>query len=157
MQFGGTALLAGQVVVVRARHVQRRVDHLRDRLDLRAQLLLDAVQGEAVLVRDQVDGDTQVAEPPRAPDTMQVRLRHAGEVEVDHHVDRLHVYTSGEEVGAHQVAAKARAEVVEHAVAMRLCHARVNVIATVSQFCDLLSEKFHALRWITEYYRLVYL
>lgn len=52
------ALLVVRAVVRRARHVQRRVDDLGDGLDLRAQLLLDAVQREPVLVRDQVDGDT---------------------------------------------------------------------------------------------------
>ena len=37
--------------------VERLVDDLRDGLDLRAQLLLDAVKGEPVVVGDQVDGD----------------------------------------------------------------------------------------------------
>ena len=37
--------------------------YLRDRLDLCAQLLLDPVEGEAVVVRDQVNGYTQVTEP----------------------------------------------------------------------------------------------
>ena len=37
--------------------VERLVDHLRDGLDLGAKLLLDAVEGEPVVVGDQVDGD----------------------------------------------------------------------------------------------------
>ena len=40
------------------RDVEWLVDHLWDGLDLRAQLLLDAVQGEAIVVSDQVDGNT---------------------------------------------------------------------------------------------------
>ena len=79
-------------------HVERRVNHLGDRLDLRAQLALDTVQTEAVLVRDEVDGDAEVAEPSRPADPVQVRLGHAREVKVDDHVDGLDVDTTREEV-----------------------------------------------------------
>lgn len=115
------------------------------------------MQGEPIIVRDQIDGDTEVAEAARAPDAVQVRLRHTWEVEVDHHVDGLHVDAPREQIRAHKVAAQPRAEIVEHAVAVRLRHARVNVIAAVAQLCYLLGQKLHTLSWITEYYRLVYL
>ncbi len=39
--------------------------HLGDGLDLGAQLLLDPVQGESIVVGDQVDRHTQVSEPTR--------------------------------------------------------------------------------------------
>lgn len=136
---GGTALLVGRVVVG-ARHVQCRVDHLRDRLYLRAELLLDAVQGEPILVRDQVDRDTEVTETSRATDAVKVGLRHAREVEINDDVDRLHVDTSCKEIGTDQIAAETCAEVVEHAVAMRLRHARVYVVAAVAQLRYLLGE-----------------
>ena len=42
-------------------HVEGLVDVPGDRFDLRAQLLLDSVEGESVIVGDQVDGDSQVA------------------------------------------------------------------------------------------------
>lgn len=92
-----------------------------------------------------------------ATDAVQIGFGHAREVEVDDHVDGLHVNTAGEEVGAHQVAAQAGAEVVEDAVAVRLRHARVDVVATISQLCYLFGEQFHTLRWVAEYYRLIYL
>ena len=44
-------------------HVEGLVDIPGDGFDLRAQLLLDSVEGESVIVGDQVDGDTKVAEP----------------------------------------------------------------------------------------------
>ena len=44
-------------------HVEGLVDVPGDGFDLRAQLLLDSVEGESVIVGDQVDGDTKVAEP----------------------------------------------------------------------------------------------
>ena len=46
--------------------VEGPIDVGRDGLDLRAQLLLDAVQRVPVLVGDQVHGQPQVAEPPRS-------------------------------------------------------------------------------------------
>ena len=51
---------------------------------------------------------------------MQVCLSHLGEVKVDDDVDRLDVDTAGEEVTAHEVAAQAGAEVVEHSVTVSL-------------------------------------
>lgn len=88
---------------------------------------------------------------------MQVGLRHAREVEVDDDVDGLHVDTAREQVRAHEVAAEAGAEVVEHAVTVRLRHARVDVVAAVAQLRDLLGQQLHALRRVAEYDRLVYL
>ena len=51
---------------------------------------------------------------------MQVCLGHLGEVKVDDDVDCLDVDTAGEEVTAHEVAAQAGAEVVEHSVTVSL-------------------------------------
>lgn len=115
------------------------------------------MQGEPILVRDQVDGDTEVAEPTRAPDAVEVRLRHARKVEVDDDVDGLHVDTAREQVRAHEVAAQPRAEVVEHAVAVRLRHARVDVVAAVAQLGYLFGQKLHSLSRIAEYDGLIYL
>lgn len=152
---GGGAALLVRLLFAGARHVERGVDDLGDGLDLGAQLLLDAVQREAVLVRDEVDGDAEVAEAARAPDAVQVGLGHAREVEVDDHVDGLHVDAAREQVGAHEVAAQAGAEVVEHAVAVRLRHARVDVVAAVAQLRDLLGQQLHALGRVAEYNGLV--
>lgn len=51
-------LLAG--LAVELGHVEALVDDAGDGLYVGAQLLLDALQVEAVIVRDQVDGQTQV-------------------------------------------------------------------------------------------------
>ena len=52
----------------------------------------------AVIVGDKVDGQTQVPKPTGATDAVEVRLGILGEVEVDHHVDRLDVDTAREQV-----------------------------------------------------------
>lgn len=72
--------------------------------------LLDAEEVVAVLVGDEVDGQTKVPEPPGAADAVQVRLGVLGEVEIDHHVDRLDVDTAGEQVCNMAAAAAAAAE-----------------------------------------------
>lgn len=69
-----------------------------NRFDLRSKLLFDAVQGEAVLVRYQVDRDPEVTESSRATDTMKVRLRHLGKVEVDHNIHCLDIYSPRKQI-----------------------------------------------------------
>lgn len=69
-----------------------------DGFDLRAQLLLNLVQVEPVIVGDEVDGETQVAESPRATHTMQIGLGVFGKVKVDNHIDSLHVNATREQV-----------------------------------------------------------
>ena len=100
--------------------VEALVDVPGDGLDLCAQLRLNPVERESVIVGDQVDGHSEVTISAAAPDPVQVSLSHLGEVEVDDHVDGLDVDTAGEEVAADQVPAQAGAEVVEHSVAMSL-------------------------------------
>ena len=78
--------------------VEALVDHLGDGADLRAELVLDSVQGEAVVVCNEVEGDTEVAEAAGPTDAVEVGLCHLGEVEVDDDIDCLDVDTTGEEV-----------------------------------------------------------
>lgn len=56
------------------------------------------MKSEPVLVRDKVDGDTEVAEASGTPDSVQVRLGHLREIEVDHDVHSLDVDTTREEI-----------------------------------------------------------
>lgn len=137
------------------RDVQAAVNDGRDGLDLGAELLLDPVQVEPVVERDEVDGEAQVAVPSRAADAVQVRLCVLGEVKVDDDVDGLDVDAARQEVRAHEVAAHAVAEVVEDAVAVRLEHARVRVEARVAQLGDLLGEELDPVGRVAEDDRLV--
>lgn len=74
-------------------HVQLGIDHFRNRLDFRSELLFDAVQWKSILVCDEVDCDTQVTETTRPTYAMEVSLRHFWEVEVNHNVYALDVDT----------------------------------------------------------------
>ena len=156
---GDAWLLAGGVLVgavgLVLGDVQMRVDDLRYGLDLGAELLLDLVQSESVLVGDQVDGNAEMSEAARATDTMQVGLGHLGEVEVDDHVDGLDVDTAREQVRADEIAARAVAEVVEDAVAVVLAHLGVDVEARVAELGDLLGQELDTLRRVAENDRLI--
>lgn len=129
----------------RARNVLRCVVHVQllvnlggNRLDLRSELLLDAIKVETVVPVDQVDGKTEMAETSRSADAVEVGLGVLRKVKVDDHVDGLNVNTTRQQVGAHQVAAVSGAEVMEYAVAVVLRHARMRIEAGVAEFCDFL-------------------
>jgi hypothetical protein len=72
--------------------------NLGNGLDFRAQFVLDAVQGKAIFVRDQVDGNAQVTKPTRTTDSVQVRLGHLRKIEIDDHIDSLNVDTTSKQV-----------------------------------------------------------
>jgi len=80
------------------RHVQSLVDVPGDGPDLCPQLLLYAMQSKPVVVGDQIDGHTEVAEPATPSDPVQVSLGHLREVEIDHYVDCLDVDTTCEQI-----------------------------------------------------------
>ena len=113
-------LLLLLLLLVELGDVEALVDVPGDGLDLCAQLRLDPVERESVIIGDQVDGHSEMAVSAASPDPVQVSLGHLGEVEVDDHVDGLDVDTAGEEVTADKVPAQAGAEVVEHSVTMSL-------------------------------------
>jgi len=137
--------------------VQRLVDLLRDGLDLRAELRLNFVQIRSVVDGDQIDRNSEMSETARATDSVQVRLGHLREVEVYDDIDGLNVDAASEQVRAHEIAAQAISELVEHTIAVRLRHLRVNIVAVVAKFGDLFREKFDALSRVAKDDRLIYL
>ena len=82
----------------RKQWVQVVTTYLGNGLDFRAQFVLDAVKGKAIFVRDQVDGNAQVAKPTRTTDSVQVRLGHLRKIEIDDHIDSLNVDTTSKQV-----------------------------------------------------------
>lgn len=74
------------------------VNHFWNRLNFRAQLGFDAMKSEAIVVRDQIDGDTEMSESARSTDTMQVRFGHFRKIEIDDNVDGLNVDTTSEKI-----------------------------------------------------------
>ena len=109
--------------------VELLVDILRNRLDFGAQFLLNLVQVETVVPIDEVDREAQMPKTTGTTNTVEVRLRILGEVEVDDNVDSLDIDTTGQQIGADQVSRNAISEVVENAVAMLLQHSRMGIEA----------------------------
>ena len=135
--------------------VKRTIDMLGDGSNLRPKLLLDTVEVEAIFIRHQVDGETQMSEPAGTANTVKICFRVLGEIKVDDNIDGLNIDATSEEVGAHEVSTHAVSEVVEDAVTVRLQHFRVRVEARISEVGDLLCEQFDAVRRVAEDYRLV--
>ena len=130
--------------------VKLLVDAAGNGLDFGAEFLLDAVEVEAVIPVNQVDGQTEVSKAAGTTNAVKIRFGILGEVKVDDNVDRLNIDTTGQEIGTDQIAHGALAEIVEHSVASVLEHLSVRVEARVAQFRDFLSEKLHPSRTVTE-------
>ena len=63
------------------------------------------MKGKPIVVGDEVDGNTEMAESAGPTDPVEVGLRHLGEVEVDDDVHGLDVDTAGEQIGANEIPA----------------------------------------------------
>jgi len=150
---GGTR--CNHVGVTSGSDIKRTIDVLGDGGNLRPKLLLDTVEVEAIFVRHQVYGETQVSEPTGATNTVEVRFRVLGEIKVDDDVYGLNIDTTSEEVRAHEVSTHAVAEVMEDAVTVRLQHFRVRVEARISKFGNLLREQFDPVCRVAEDDRLI--
>ena len=131
-------------------HIESLVDCLRDGLNFGAQFLLDPIEIESILPVDQIDGKTQVPEPSRPTDAMEIGLGVLGKVEVDDHINRLDVDSSSQQIRADQVTANAIAEIVEDSVAALLGHPSMAVEARISEFGNLLGEQLHPVRRVAE-------
>ena len=81
------------------------LSYLRNWFDFSAEFGFNFVQGESVIVGDEVDSYSEMAEPSRPTDSVQVGFCHLREVEVDDNVDSLDIDTASQQVGADQVSA----------------------------------------------------
>lgn len=68
-------------------------------VNFRIQLFLDLYDILLVLFSDEVDGEADLSEPAAAADPVQVDAALRGKVEVDDHVDCLHVDAAGYQIG----------------------------------------------------------
>lgn len=78
--------------------VEGPVHYRGDGLDLSAQLLLNAIEVQAVVVGDEIDGETQVTKTSGSTNAVEIRLRVLGKVKVDDHIDGRDVNTTSEEI-----------------------------------------------------------
>ena len=78
--------------------VEVLVDVLRDRLDLSVQIVLNIEHVILVVLADEVDRETEMAEPTRTTDPVQVSVGLAWEIEVDDNVNRDDVDTTGKDI-----------------------------------------------------------
>lgn len=64
--------------------------------------------------------------------SLQIGFAETWKIEVDDNVDSLNVDTTSEEIGANEISAKARSEIVKNTISMFLSHFRVNIITIVA-------------------------
>jgi len=131
-------------------HVESLINIRWNGFDLRAKLLLNLIEIESIFVRDKINGKTEVTITARSTNTVKVRFRVLGEIEVDNDVHRLDINTTGEKIRGNKVTTGSTSEVVEDAISFRLLHAGMNVEAGIAQLGDVLSQQFHTFESVAE-------
>ena len=94
---------------------------------------------------------------PWSTNSMQIRLRIPGEIEVDDDIDSLDIDASGAEIRRDEAPALTLSETVENVITLLLTHFGVDEIAWVSKLDDFLSEELDSHSGITEYNGLCYI
>jgi len=122
------------------RYIQSLINYGGYGLDFCPQLLFDLVEVETILVRNEVDGKTQVSKPPRTTNAMEIRFRVFWKVEVYDDVHCLDVNSSREKICTHKVATCSVPKIVEYPISVRLKHLGVDVEARIPKLCDLLGQ-----------------
>lgn len=71
--------------------------------DLSGKFLLNSVKVVPVIISDEIDCEAEMPKSTSAPNSMKVRLSCFGEVKIYHHIHRLNINTSSEQIwGKHQ-------------------------------------------------------
>ena len=130
--------------------VEATVNLRWDGANFRPQILLHPSQVVAIIVSDQVNCQTEVAEPSRSTNTVKVGLGILGEIEVDNNVHALNINTTGEEIRSNKVTSTSIAEFVEDSVTVGLLHLGMDVEARVAKLGNFLGEEFHAVDRVAE-------
>ena len=108
------------------------VDVLRDGLDRCVQFILDFEHVMLVILSDEIDGNTEMTEPARTTNPVEVGVGGAREVEVDDHVDGQDIDSSGEEIRADETSGLSIAEVVVNPTAS---HKSLEITYLFLSFC----------------------
>lgn len=143
------------LLLVEFRHVQTLVNVSWNWLNLGSQFLFNSVQSKPVIIGDQVDRDSKVAESSTTTNPMKVSFCHFWEVEINDDVDCLDIDTTGEKIAANKVPAESGAEIMEDSVSVSLRHFGVNVVAGISQLSNLFGQQLDSLGRVAENYTLV--
>lgn len=109
-------------------------------VDFGVQLFLDLYDILLVLFSDEVDGEADLPEPAAAADPVQVDAALGGEVEVDDHVDGLHVDAASYQVGADEGLELALAEALEDPDPFVAAHVGVQALVLVLLLVELARE-----------------
>lgn len=130
----------GRVIYVEALFNDRR-----DGLDLGAQFLFNLVEVETIIPIDKINSQSQMTEATRTSNAVKICLCVFGKIEVDDDIDGLDVNSTGQQIGADEVAACAVPEIMKDAVPVILLHFGVRVKARVAKLGDFLGKQFDAL------------
>lgn len=135
--------------------IELLLDDRGNRLNLSTQLLLDAIQVEAIIPVDEVDSQTQMSKATGTTNAVKIRLGIFREVEVDNNINCLDINTTRQQIRANKIPANAVTEVMENTVAGMLNHTGMRVETRVAKLSDLLCKKLDTVSRVAEDDRLV--
>lgn len=118
-------------------HIKPSIDDLGDRLYLRPELLFNFIQIKPVFICYQVDRKTEMTEPSRTANTMQICFAIFREIEVDNDIHSLDIDTTREKVRANEITRDTITEVVKNTITMGLKHFSMRIEARVAELGDL--------------------
>jgi len=120
--------------------VEGLVDVWRHGVDFRIQLLLYLDHVFLVPLGDEVDGQPDLPEPTRPADSVQVDAAFVGEVEVEDHVDGLHIDASGDQIGADQCFELSLSEPVKNLYPFIRLHIGMKILILIFLLIELLRQ-----------------
>ena len=130
--------------------VEFLINGLWNGCNLGTKLLLDSVEVEAIIPIDQVDRHSQMSEPSRSTNAMEVGLRILRKIEIDDHIHSLDVDTTSKKIRTYEVAANTIPEIMKHAVAVVLQHLGMRVETRVSKLGNFLRKQLHTVCGVAE-------
>lgn len=142
-------------MLAHSRHIEVLVNHGWDRLDFRAQLILNVEKIKAIFMCDHVDGNTKMTKATRATNAMQICLGRLGKIKIDHHIHSLNINATSKQIRAHQIATNTISKIMENPVAVRLRHARMNVKTGIAKLCNFLGKQLDTTGRIAKNNRLI--
>jgi hypothetical protein len=89
---------------------------------LRTELIFNLEKIVLIILRDEIDSQSKMAKSSRSADSMEISLCKSRKVEVDNHIYRLNVDTSGENVSANEASGFTILEIMINSAPVVLLH-----------------------------------
>ena len=109
----------------------------------------------SIFIGNQIHCQSQVTEPPRSSNTMEVGLCILGEVKVNDNIDTLNINSTCKEIRCDKVTSGTIAKFMKDSITIGLLHLGMDVVAGVAKLGNFLGEEFDSVDRVTKYNGLI--